>query len=75
MTPPSVLQPEELYDLKLEEGLSPRTVNYIRVAMSKALRYELSKNLLRKSVAFFAEAPSPTARRPGRSTLRRPRYS
>lgn len=55
----TALHLEELYDLKLDEGLSPRTVNYIHVTMSKALRYGVSKDLLRKSVAFFAEAPQP----------------
>jgi integrase len=55
----TALHLEELYDLKLEEGLSPRTVNYIHVTMSKALRYGVGKDLLRRSVAFFAEAPQP----------------
>lgn len=55
----TALHLEELYDLKLEEGLSPRTVNYVHVTISKALRYGVSKDLIRKSVAFFAEAPQP----------------
>lgn len=38
---------ESLYEAKLEEGYSPRTVNYIHVTISKALGYALRKNLIR----------------------------
>ena len=50
---------ETLYDAKLEEGLAPRTVNYIHVTVSKALNYAVGKDLLRRNVAAFAEAPQP----------------
>ena len=50
---------ETLYDAKLEEGLAPRTVNYIHVTVSKALNYAVGKDLLRRNVATFAEAPQP----------------
>jgi integrase len=50
---------EALYDLKLEEGLSPRTVNYVHVTISKALKHAVRKDLIRRNVASFAEAPQP----------------
>ncbi len=50
---------EELYDAKLEEDLSPRTVNYIHTTISKALGYAVGRDLLRKNVASFADAPQP----------------
>jgi integrase len=50
---------EALYDLKLEEGLSPRTVNYVHVTISKALKHAVRKDLIRRNVASSAEAPQP----------------
>lgn len=50
---------EQLYDLKLEEGLAPATVHYIHVTISKALKRAVRKDLIRKNVASFAEAPQP----------------
>jgi integrase len=55
----TALHLETLYDAKLEEGLAPRTVNYIHVTVSKALNYAVGKDLLRRNVAAFAEAPQP----------------
>lgn len=50
---------ETLYDAKLDDGLSPRTVNYMHTTVSKALRYALAKGLVRNNVASLAEAPQP----------------
>jgi integrase len=55
----SAIHLEGLYEAKLEEGLAPRTVNYIHVTISKALRYAVGKDLIRQNVAALAEAPQP----------------
>ena len=55
----SAIHLEGLYEAKLEEGLAPRTVNYIHVTISKALRYAVGKDLIRQNVASLAEAPQP----------------
>jgi len=55
----SAIHLEGLYEAKLEEGLAPRTVNYIHVTISKALRYAVGKGLIRQNVASLAEAPQP----------------
>jgi integrase len=55
----TALHLENLYEDKLEEGLSPRTVNYIHTTASKALGHAVAKDLLRRNVASFAEAPQP----------------
>jgi integrase len=55
----SAIHLEGLYEAKLEEGLAPRTVNYIHVTISKALRYAVGKDLIRQNVATLAEAPQP----------------
>jgi integrase len=55
----TALHLENLYEDKLDEGLSPRTVNYIHTTVSKALRHAVAKDLLRRNVASFAEAPQP----------------
>ena len=55
----TALHLENLYEDKLEKGLSPRTVNYIHTTASKALGHAVAKDLLRRNVASFAEAPQP----------------
>ncbi len=65
----SAIHLEGLYEAKLEEGLAPRTVNYIHVTMSKALRYAVGKDLIRQNVASLAEAPQPKS--PEMRTLNR----
>jgi integrase len=55
----SAIHLEGLYETKLEEGLATRTVNYIHVTISKALRYAVGKDLIRQNVASLAEAPQP----------------
>jgi len=65
----SAIHLEGLYEAKLEEGLAPRTVNYIHVTMSKALRYAVGKDLIRQKVASLAEAPQPKS--PEMRTLNR----
>jgi integrase len=65
----SAIHLEGLYEAKLEEGLAPRTVNYIHVTISKALRYAVGKELIRQNVASLAEAPQPKS--PEMRTLNR----
>lgn len=65
----SAIHLEGLYEAKLEEGLAPRTVNYIHVTISKALRYAVGKDLVRQNVASLAEAPQPKS--PEMRTLNR----
>jgi integrase len=69
----SAIHLEGLYEAKLEEGLAPRTVNYIHVTISKALRYAVGKDLIRQNVTSLAEAPQPKS--PEMLTLNRERVS
>jgi len=50
---------EGLYRAKLEEGLAPRTVNYIHTTMSAALREAVRFDLLSRNVATSARSPRP----------------
>jgi len=50
---------EGLYRAKLEEGLAPRTVNYIHTTMSAALREAVRLDLLSRNVATSARSPRP----------------
>jgi integrase len=47
----------KLYQKKLWEGLSPRSVRYIHVTLSKALYDAEGADLVRKNVARFAKPP------------------
>jgi integrase len=48
---------QKLYRRKLSEGLSPRSVRYIHVTLSKALHDAEGRDLVRKNVAKFAKPP------------------
>jgi integrase len=48
---------QRLYRQKLEEGLSPRSVRYIHVTLSKALYDAEGSGLVPKNVARFAKPP------------------
>jgi integrase len=48
---------QKLYRRKLSEGLSPRSVRYIHVTLSKALHDAAGRDLVRKNVAKFAKPP------------------
>jgi integrase len=50
-------QLQKLYQRKLGEGLSPRSVRYIHVTLSKALHDEEGSDLVAKNVARFAKPP------------------
>jgi integrase len=50
---------EGLYRAKLEEGLAPRTVNYIHTTMSAAPREAVRLDLLSRNVAASARSPRP----------------
>lgn len=56
----TALHLEDLYE-KLEEELAPRTINYVHVTISKALKHAVRKELIRRNVAALAEAPRPDA--------------
>ena len=48
---------QKLYRKKLSEGLSPRSVRYIHVTMTRALHDAHGADLVRKNVASFAKPP------------------
>jgi integrase len=48
-----------LYRDKLEEGLAPRTVNYIHTTLHRALKDALSDGLVPKNVAAAIKSPRP----------------
>lgn len=48
---------QKLYQKKLREGLSPRSVRYIHVTLSKALHDAEGSGLVAKNVARFARPP------------------
>lgn len=48
---------QKLYQRKLKEGLSPRSVRYVHVTLSKALHDAEGSDLVAKNVARFAKPP------------------
>ena len=52
------LQLQTLYHTKLEEGLSPRRVQYIHVTLHKALKDAVRWELVRSNVADSVKPPS-----------------
>ena len=55
----TALHLQTLYHTKLEEGLSPRRVQYIHVTLHKALKDAEQWNLVRRNVADYVKPPKP----------------